>query len=188
LGDSNYFFGVDSLTGQTTAVAALNDITTIAANLTDRANLFYGDSNGFQVAYVDFNPSGTVNDVFIPGIRLAGSDNTRPSGSLNLQTLDGAATLAGFSGIQLTATGNVYAPGGQTTFISLTEGNQYDLLGTFGGGLAPGHLEVAENITIVVQDPTTAAGGGRNAVHHAGRNPCVCRHERQPVRIYRNHG
>jgi filamentous hemagglutinin family protein len=134
--------------------ASANNITTLAANLLLGADLAYLDEDGFQVFFVNFNPSGTTNDVFIPGIRLVGEGVTGTTqdltGDLVLTSLAGLE----FSGIQLTSTGTVFVPGSTlgVTARTITSDNQYNLLSTFTQNLAPGHIEVSGNVTITVED------------------------------------
>jgi len=155
LGDANFI--LDTATGAGGGAApdaSANNITTLAANLLLAADLAYLDEDGFQVFFVNFNPSGTTNDVFIPGIRLVGEGVTGTTqyltGDLVLTSLAGLE----FSGIQLTSTGTVFVPGSTlgVTARTITSDNQYNLLSTFTQNLAPGHIEVSGNVTITVED------------------------------------
>jgi filamentous hemagglutinin family protein len=158
LGDANFL--LDTATGIVGGGASANNITTLAANLTTAADLAYLDEDGFQVFFVNFNPSGTTNDVFIPGIRLEGEGVGGTSqflpGNLALTSQAGVE----FSGIQLTSTGTVFVPDSATgvTARTISSDNQYNLLSTFTENLAPGHIEVSGNVTITVQDGDGAAG------------------------------
>jgi len=160
LGDANFI--LDTATGAGGGVApdaSANNITTLAANLLLAADLAYLDEDGFQVFFVNFNPSGTTNDVFIPGIRLEGEGVAGTTqyltGNLALTSLAGLE----FSGIQLTSTGTVFVPGSTlgVTARTITSDNQYNLLSTFTENLAPGHIEASGNVTITVED---GDGGG----------------------------
>jgi filamentous hemagglutinin family protein len=141
LGDYNYDF-TDS---------SDNNITTLAAFLEDAADLDYTDSDGFQVFFVNFMRD-TPTAVMIPGIRLEGfgTDGTDQyeTGDLNLTTLSGVE----FNGIQLTSTGDVITPNGTVTARTITPDNQYSLLPSFTGVLAPGHIEASGNVTLTVED------------------------------------
>jgi filamentous hemagglutinin family protein len=141
LGDYNYDFTVSSD----------NNISTLAAFLEDAADLDYIDSDGFQVFFVNFMRN-TTTAVMIPGIRLEGfgTDGTDQyeTGDLNLTTLSGVE----FNGIQLTSTGDVITPNGTVTARTITPDNQYSLLPSFTGVLAPGHIEASGNVTITVED------------------------------------
>jgi filamentous hemagglutinin family protein len=158
LGDANFL--LDTATGGVGGGASANNITTLAANLTTAADLAYLDEDGFQVFFVNFNPSGTTNDVFIPGIRLEGEGVGGTSqflpGNLALTSQAGVE----FSGIQLTSTGTVFVPDPATGVAARTisSDNQYNLLSTFTENLAPGHIEVSGNVTITVQDGDGAVG------------------------------
>ncbi len=159
LGDANFL--LDTATGGVGGGASANNITTLAANLTTAADLSYLDEDGFQVFFVNFNPSGISNDVFIPGIRLegegvAGSD-IYLTGNLALTSQAGVE----FSGIQLTSTGRVFVPDSATgvTARTIDSGNQYDLLSTFTTSTsAPGHIEASGNVTITVEDGDGGVG------------------------------
>jgi hypothetical protein len=127
-----------------------NDIYTLATNLTNAGDLSYTDLNGFQVFYVNFDPFGTDNDVFIPGIQLAGR-GTDPytGGNLTLLTQAGGE----YDGIQLTATGFVSSPNGTVTIArTITAANQYNLLASFTGEPGPGHVEASGDVLITVQN------------------------------------
>ena len=161
LGDANFI--LDTATGAgagTDPDASANNITTLAANLLLAADLTYLDEDGFQVFFVNFNPAGTANDVFIPGIRLEGEGVGGTSqflpGNLALTSQAGVE----FSGIQLTSTGTVFVPDSATgvTARTISSDNQYNLLSTFTENLAPGHIEVSGNVTITVQDGDGAGG------------------------------
>jgi hypothetical protein len=115
LGDYNY-----DLTDP--VAPAPNNISTIAAFLEDGSDLSYTDTDGFQVAFVDFMRN-TTSAVMIPGIQLQGrgiegTDEFLP-GNLNLTTLAGVE----FNGIQLTSTGTVVTPGGAVNFRSIKPAN-----------------------------------------------------------------
>ena len=141
LGDYNYDFTVSSD----------NNITTLAAFLEDAAGLDYTDSDGFQVFFVNFMRD-TPTAVMIPGIRLGGfgteGTDQYEAGDLNLTTLSGVE----FNGIQLTSTGDVITPNGTVPEETITANNQYDLLSSFTGVLAPGHIEASGNVTLTVED------------------------------------
>jgi hypothetical protein len=134
-----------------------NDITTLAASLEKGVNLSYTDTDGFQVAFVDFmrdtDTAAMISGIRLEGRTIAGTDDTL-NGSLNLTTLAGLE----FNGIQLTSTGAVVTPDGVTNFRSITPANQYDLLATFTGRLSPGHIEASGNVNIIVEDGDGLAG------------------------------